>query len=245
MKTTKKVRPIASLQKFNQNETVNTLTIKGNTSLADLSIDRLGNVDLTLYSDPTKLSSITSISPLLTATTTGSSATLSISTSELELLIHQIVEQQLKNIPALAQGGTVGRTANETVSETPTEKVNEPVNETVSGEEGVAMKEADGVANERTEEKDKGGDTTVENGVETVVENKGDKGGYKEVEKVVDSSSEKQVENSGETVVEPVKDSEGDKVVESGSENNEASVSEKSVESEINPVPVNEAGTNE
>lgn len=107
MKTTKKVRPIASLQKFNQNETVNTLTIKGNTSLADLSIDRLGNVDLTLYSDPTKLSSITSISPLLTATTTGSSTTLSISTSELELLIHQIVEQQLKNIPAVAQGETV------------------------------------------------------------------------------------------------------------------------------------------
>lgn len=225
MKTTKKVRPIASLQKFNQNETVNTLTIKGNTSLADLSIDRLGNVDLTLYSDPTKLSSITSISPLLTATTTGSSTTLSISTSELELLIHQIVEQQLKNIPALAQGGTVGRTANETVS----------------GEEGVAMKEADGVANERTEEKDKGGDTTVENGVE----NKGDKEGDKEVEKVVDSTSEKKVENSGETVVEPDKDSEGDKTVETVSENSEASVSEKSVESEIKPVPVNEDGTNE
>lgn len=240
MKTTKKVRPIASLQKFNQNETVNTLTIKGNTSLADLSIDRLGNVDLTLYSDPTKLSSITSISPLLTATTTGSSTTLSISTSELELLIHQIVEQQLKNIPALVQGGTVGRTANETVSETPTEKVNEPVNETVSGEEGVAMKEADGVADERTEKKDKGGDTTVENGVETVVENKGDK----EVEKVVDSTSENKVENSGETVVEPDKDSEGDKVVESGSENNEVPVNEKSVESEIKPVPVKEDGTN-
>lgn len=216
MKTTKKVRPIASLQKFNQNETVNTLTIKGNTSLADLSIDRLGNVDLTLYSDPTKLSSITSISPLLTATTTGSSTTLSISTSELELLIHQIVEQQLKNIPSLAQGGTVGRTANETVSETPTEKVNEPVNETVSGEEGVA--------DERTEEKDKGGDTTVEN--------KGDK----EVEKV---------ENSSETVVESDKDSEGDKAVDSGSENNEVPVAEKSVESEIKPVPVKEDETNE
>lgn len=243
MKTTKKVRPIASLQKFNQNETVNSLTIKGNTSLADLSIDHLGNVDLTLYSDPTKLSSITSISPLLTATTTGSSTTLSVSTSELEHLIHQIVEQQLKNIPALAQGGTVGRTANETVSETPTEKVNEPVNETDSGEEGVAKKEADGVSEGGAEEKDKGGDTTVENGVETVVENKGDKGGDNEVEKVVDSSSEKQVENSGETVVDPDKDSEGDKVVESGSENNEASVSEKSVESEIKPVPVKEDGT--
>lgn len=237
MKTTKKVRPIASLQKFNQNETVNTLTIKGNTSLADLSIDRLGNVDLTLYSDPTKLSSITSISPLLTATTTGSSTTLSISTSELELLIHQIVEQQLKNIPALAQGGTVGRTANETVNKAVNDKVNEPVAETVEGEKEVATKEADGVAEEGAEKKDKGGDTTAENGVES----KGDK----EVEKVVDSTSEKKVENSSETVVEPDKDSEGDKVVESGSENNEVPVTEKSVESEIKPVPVKEDGTNE
>lgn len=153
MKTTKKVRPIASLQKFNQNETVNTLTIKGNTSLADLSIDRLGNVDLTLYSDPTKLSSITSISPLLIASTTGSSTTLSISTSELELLIHQIVEQQLKNIPALAQGGTVEATVNETVNKEVNNKVNEPVAETVEGEKEVANKEADGVADEGAEKK--------------------------------------------------------------------------------------------
>lgn len=223
MKTTKKVRPIASLQKFNQNETVNTLTIKGNTSLADLSIDRLGNVDLTLYSDSTKLSSITSISPLLIATTTGSSTTLSISTSELELLIHQIVEQQLKNIPALAQGGTVGATVNETVNKAVNDNVNEPVAETVEGEKEVDTKKADGVAEEGAEKKDKGGDTTAENGVE----NKGDKEGDKEVEKVVDSTSEKKVENSGETVLDPDKDSEGGKSVETGSENNEVPVSEK------------------
>ena len=172
MKTTKKVRPIASLQKFNQNETVNTITISGNTALADVSIDRLGNLDLTLHSDPTKLSTITSTTPLLIVSQSDQTATISLSVSDLELLIHQIVEQQLKNIPALAQGGTVGVTGNEPVNGAVTETVNKPVSETVSGEVEVATKEADGIAEGGTEEKGKGGDTTIET--------EGDKEGDKE-----------------------------------------------------------------
>lgn len=41
-KTTKSVVPIRALQKFNKSNTVNSITLKGVTSLADIEIDGKG-----------------------------------------------------------------------------------------------------------------------------------------------------------------------------------------------------------
>lgn len=179
MKTTKKVRPIASLQKFNQNETVNTVTINGNTDLADVSIDRLGNLSLTLHSDPSKISTITSTSPLLTTKTSAQTVTLSFDTNQLEILIHQIVEQQLKNSQTVAQP--------------------EEVNETVSGTVEGTVEKADSEAYSGADKGDKEGEKVIENGEGSG----GDKSVENEVDKKVDSGIETEVDSGSDKVVEP------------------------------------------
>jgi len=53
-KTTKRLRPIQSMQKFNQGDTVNSITIAGATQLADVEIDKQGNVTITIKQDSKK-----------------------------------------------------------------------------------------------------------------------------------------------------------------------------------------------
>lgn len=54
-KTTKTVKPILSLQKFNQGDIVRSVTIDGRTGLADVSLDKQGNLTLTMKADTTKV----------------------------------------------------------------------------------------------------------------------------------------------------------------------------------------------
>lgn len=58
--TTKQVKPIATLQRFNQttDNNINSITLKGKTSLADLSIDKNGDVILYLRGDKSKIDTI-------------------------------------------------------------------------------------------------------------------------------------------------------------------------------------------
>lgn len=53
-KTTKRVKPIQSTQRFNQGDTVNSITLKGATHLADVEIDKLGDVTITIKQDTKK-----------------------------------------------------------------------------------------------------------------------------------------------------------------------------------------------
>lgn len=53
-KTTKRLKPIQSMQKFNQGDTVNSITLAGATQLADLEIDKQGNVTITIKQDSKK-----------------------------------------------------------------------------------------------------------------------------------------------------------------------------------------------
>lgn len=53
-KTTKRARPVRSLQKFNQGDTVNSVTLAGATGLADLDITPQGDLTITLKRDTTK-----------------------------------------------------------------------------------------------------------------------------------------------------------------------------------------------
>lgn len=53
-KTTKRLKPIQSMQKFNQGDTVNSITLAGATQLADVEIDKQGNVTITIKQDNKK-----------------------------------------------------------------------------------------------------------------------------------------------------------------------------------------------
>lgn len=54
-KSTKRIKPIQSMQKFNQgSETVNSITIAGATQIADVSIDKHGHVVITIKQDNKK-----------------------------------------------------------------------------------------------------------------------------------------------------------------------------------------------
>lgn len=67
-KTTKIIRGIHSWIKFQRHQGLQSLTIKGKESLADLSQDKLGDTDLILNADKDKINSISSAIPFITVT---------------------------------------------------------------------------------------------------------------------------------------------------------------------------------
>ena len=54
-KTTKRVIPVRSIQRFNQGDTVKSVTIAGATGLADVETTPQGDLTLTLKRDTTKV----------------------------------------------------------------------------------------------------------------------------------------------------------------------------------------------
>ena len=54
-KTTKRVVPVRSIQRFNQGDIVKSVTIEGATGLADVETTTQGDLTLTLKRDTTKL----------------------------------------------------------------------------------------------------------------------------------------------------------------------------------------------
>ena len=54
-KTTKRVIPVRSIQRFNQGDTMKSVTIAGATGLADVETTPQGDLTLTLKRDTTKL----------------------------------------------------------------------------------------------------------------------------------------------------------------------------------------------
>ena len=54
-KTTKRVVPVRSIQRFNQGDIVKSVTIAGATGLADVEITTQGDLTLTMKRDTTKL----------------------------------------------------------------------------------------------------------------------------------------------------------------------------------------------
>ena len=54
-KTTKRIVPVRSIQRFNQGDMVKSVTIEGATGLADVDTNQQGDLTLTLKRDTTKL----------------------------------------------------------------------------------------------------------------------------------------------------------------------------------------------
>ena len=54
-KTTKRIVPVRSIQRFNQGDIVKSVTIEGATGLADVDITPQGDLTLTMKRDTTKL----------------------------------------------------------------------------------------------------------------------------------------------------------------------------------------------
>ena len=54
-KTTKRVVPVRSIQRFNQGDTVKSVTIEGATGLADVETTAQGDLTLSMKRDTTKL----------------------------------------------------------------------------------------------------------------------------------------------------------------------------------------------
>ena len=86
-KTTKSVVPIRALQKFNKSNTVNSITLKGVTSLADIEIDGKGDVSLTLYRDNTKIDTVETTSDIITVKKSGTKLTIGLDQEKLVQLI--------------------------------------------------------------------------------------------------------------------------------------------------------------
>lgn len=82
-KTTKTSVPIRSLQKFNKSNTVNSITLSGVTSLADIDIDGKGDVILTLNRDNTKFDKVVTTSELITVQKSGTTLTVGLNTQKL------------------------------------------------------------------------------------------------------------------------------------------------------------------
>ena len=86
-KTTKSVVPIRALQKFNKSNTVNSITLKGVTSLADIETDGKGDVSLTLYRDNTKIDTVETTSDIITVKKSGTKLTIGLDQEKLVQLI--------------------------------------------------------------------------------------------------------------------------------------------------------------
>lgn len=92
-KTTKSVVPIRTLQKFNKSNTVNSITIKGVTSLADIEIDGKGDVSLTLNRDNTKIDTVETTSDIITVKKSGTKLTIGLDQEKLGQLIDSRIER--------------------------------------------------------------------------------------------------------------------------------------------------------
>lgn len=92
-KTTKSVVPIRALQKFNKSNTVNSITIKGVTSLADIEIDGKGDVSLTLNRDNTKIDTVETTSDIITVKKSGTKLTIGLDQEKLGQLIDSRIER--------------------------------------------------------------------------------------------------------------------------------------------------------
>lgn len=86
-KTTKTTIPIRSLQKFNKSNTVNSITLAGVTSLADIEIDGKGDVTLSLNRDNTKIDKVVTTSDLITVQKSGTTLTIGLDQQKLVQLI--------------------------------------------------------------------------------------------------------------------------------------------------------------
>ena len=71
-KSTKQVRAIDSVIKFQLDDGIESLTISGKEVLADVAIDRQANVTLFLNADPDKINDIQSLVPFVTVQTVKS-----------------------------------------------------------------------------------------------------------------------------------------------------------------------------
>ena len=94
-KTTKSVVPVRALQKFNKSNTVNSLTLKGVTSLADIEIDGKGDVSLTLNRDGTKIDTVETTSDIITVKKSGTKLTIGLDQEKLGQLIDSRIERHL------------------------------------------------------------------------------------------------------------------------------------------------------
>lgn len=74
VKTTKIIRGIHSWIKFQKHQGIQSLTIKGKESLADLSQDKLGDTDLILNADKDKINSIASAIPFISVSESNEGA---------------------------------------------------------------------------------------------------------------------------------------------------------------------------
>ena len=92
-KTTKSVVPIRALQKFNKSNTVNSITLKGVTSLADIEIDGKGDVSLTLNRDNTKIDTVETTSDIITVKKSGTKLTIGLDQEKLVQLIDSRIER--------------------------------------------------------------------------------------------------------------------------------------------------------
>lgn len=92
-KTTKSVVPIRALQKFNKSNTVNSITLKGVTSLADIEIDGKGDVSLTLNRDSTKIDTVETTSDIITVKKSGTKLTIGLDQEKLGQLIDSRIER--------------------------------------------------------------------------------------------------------------------------------------------------------
>ena len=92
-KTTKSIVPIRALQKFNKSNTVNSITLKGVTSLADIEIDGKGDVSLTLNRDNTKIDTVETTSDIITVKKSGTKLTIGLDQEKLGQLIDSRIER--------------------------------------------------------------------------------------------------------------------------------------------------------
>ena len=92
-KTTKSIVPIRALQKFNKSNTVNSITLKGVTSLADIEIDGKGDVSLTLNRDSTKIDTVETTSDIITVKKSGTKLTIGLDQEKLGQLIDSRIER--------------------------------------------------------------------------------------------------------------------------------------------------------
>lgn len=94
-KTTKSVVPVRALQKFNKSNTVNSITIRGVTSLADIEIDGKGDVSITLNRDVTKIDTVETTSDIITVKKSGTKLTIGLDQEKLGQLIDSRIERHL------------------------------------------------------------------------------------------------------------------------------------------------------
>lgn len=90
-KTTKTATPSRALQTFTKTNIINSITLGGDTELADVAIDGQGDVLLSLHRDTTKIDKIKTTSELITVTKHGTTVTIGLDQQKLEELIATLI----------------------------------------------------------------------------------------------------------------------------------------------------------